>query len=103
MEKAEAHFVECGITAIIKHYIVYASLVDTGGHGASLDPEGTTMVVRGSSLDFTVTNPGNDLVYITIDDGDAVYLSDSNPVEYTLEDIQENHTLLFTTDEALPG
>jgi hypothetical protein len=103
MEKAEAHFVECGITAIVKYYTVFAFLTDNAGNGATLDPEGSTIVSIGSDLDFTITNPGGDNVYVAIDGGDAEYIDSSNPTEYTLENIQADHSLLFTTEEGLPA
>jgi len=79
------------------YYTITASLVDGAGNGASLDPEGEIPAEEGSDMEFEVTNPGTDEIYVKIDDGGYSYLGVDNPTLYTLEDIQADHTVLFET------
>jgi len=104
MEKAEAHFVECGITAIVKHYTVFASLVDNVGDEAIITPEGAIPVNKGDNLTITLSNYESYEVewYVTVqldeEEPEQIYQPD-----YTLENIQSNHTVLFTIEESLPA
>ena len=102
MEKAEAHFVECGLEATVKivGYTVTASITDYMGGGATLDLEGSISVSSGANLAFTVTNPGENLIAVQIDGGDFSYLGYANPTEYTLEDITADTVIHFITTGA---
>jgi hypothetical protein len=104
MELSEAHFVECGKLVTVKKtvitYTITSSLTDYMGNGATLDPDGESVVSAGEDLEFTVTNPGTDLIAVQIDEGEFAYLGSDNPTTYTLENIQADHTILFITTGA---
>lgn len=111
MEKAEAHFVECGLNTIVKKvvetYTITSSLNDAIGSSITLDPEGETEKEAGESLELTLTIPTEDYneyevlkAYWSLD-GDLVQTDNieyglPTSLSYTIEDIQDDHTITVT-------